>query len=335
KTYDISLKGIAGEGTIGLNLKNDQSIVDAANNALTEAFMGEVYVTNLSPTDITISTSSIAENNQVGAEIGLFRAVDTDQSSGHTYSLVSGTGSTDNVQFIIEGTSLKAAVVFDFETKTSYSIRIKTDDGRGGTFEKAFTITVTNVAEPELRVTSDIGIPVTALGLTSNFDIVIHNDGEAALIVNSVLFPEGFIGTVTGIIVNPGESRAIAFGFKPTEVKVYAGTIQIITNAGIVSIDVSGEGAIITGVDDGTINPESIGIFPNPASKILNIDLSELGGKKLDIDITDISGAPLFSIKSFMEGTLQLDVTDYTSGVYLIQITDGRSVVRKKVMIKK
>ncbi|KOF01761.1 hypothetical protein OB69_15550 [Roseivirga seohaensis subsp. aquiponti] len=335
KTYDITVIGISGQGSIGLNLKDDGSILDAANNPLSGSLTGEVYVTNLSPTDITISSSNIAENNQVGAVIGSFTTIDSDQSTGHTYSLVTGTGSTDNAQFVIEGTSLKAASVFDFETKTSYSIRVKTDDGRGGVFEKAITITVTNVAEPELRVTSNIDIPVTALGLTSNFDITIHNEGEAALIVNSVLFPEGFIGAVTGIIVNPGESRTIAFGFKPTEVKVYSGTIEFITNAGNVSVDVSGEGAIITGVDDGEINPEAISIFPNPASRILNIDLSDLGGEKLDIDIADASGSPLFSRKSFAEKILQLDVSGYASGIYIIQITDGKSVVRKKVMIKK
>ncbi|KYG85234.1 hypothetical protein AWW67_16110 [Roseivirga seohaensis] len=335
KTYDITVIGISGQGSIGLNLKDDGSILDAANNPLSGSLTGEVYVTNLSPTDITISSSNIAENNQVGAVIGSFTTIDADQSIGHTYSLVTGTGSTDNVQFVIEGTSLKAASVFDFETKTSYSIRVKTDDGRGGAFEKAFTITVTNVAEPELRVTTNIDIPVTALGLTSNFDITIHNEGEAALTVNSVLFPEGFIGAVTGIMVNPGESRTIAFGFKPTEVKVYSGTIEFITNAGNVSVDVSGEGAIITGVDDGAINPETISIFPNPASRILNIDLSEVGGKKLDIDIANASGTPLFSRKSFTEKILQLDVSGYASGIYIIQITDGKSVVRKKVMIKK
>ncbi len=335
KTYDITVIGISGQGSIGLNLKADGSILDAANNPLSSTLTGEVYVTNLSPTDITINSSSIAENNEVAAVIGSFTTIDADQSTGHTYSLVTGTGSTDNAQFVVEGTSLKVASIFDFETKTSYSIRIKTDDGRGGTFEKVFTITVTNVAEPELRITSNIDIPATALGLTSNFDITVHNDGEAALIVNSVLFPEGFIGAVTGIIVNPGESRTIAFGFKPIEVKIYTGTIQFITNAGTVSVNVSGEGAIITGVDDGTINPEAISIFPNPASKILNIDLSEVGGKKLDIDIANASGTPLFSRKSFTEKTLQLNVSDYTSGIYIIQITDGKSVVRKKVMIKR
>ncbi|MGW8122654.1 Ig-like domain-containing protein, partial [Roseivirga echinicomitans] len=335
KTYDISLNGISGEGSIGLNLNNNQSIIDAANNPLAGALIGEVYVTNVSPTDIMLSASNITENNTVGAEVGIFSTIDADQTTGHTYSLVTGTGSTDNAQFRIEGSSLKAASAFDFETKTSYSIRVRAEDGRGGFFEKVFTISIVNVEEPAIRITSDIDIPVTALGQTSNFDITIHNDGEAALIINSVFYPNGFIGPVTGISVNAGESKIIAFGFKPTEAKVYTGTIQFITNAGIASLNVTGEGAIITGVDDGKIMPEAIGIFPNPANNILNIDLSKLGGQKLDIDITDASGISLFNRKSITEKLLQLDVSGYASGLYLIQISDGQSVVRKKVMIKR
>lgn len=36
---------------------------------------------------------------------------------------------------------------FDFETKNSYSIRVQTDDGNGGTFEKQFTITINDLDE--------------------------------------------------------------------------------------------------------------------------------------------------------------------------------------------
>src|SRR5207248_1010238 len=61
--------------------------------------------------------------------------------------LVTGTGDTDNASFTIGGTTLRTNSVFDFETKTSYSIRVQADDGAGGTFAKAFTVTVTNVDE--------------------------------------------------------------------------------------------------------------------------------------------------------------------------------------------
>jgi len=43
--------------------------------------------------------------------------------------------------------SRKTAAAFDFETKSSYSIRVRTTDAGSLTFEKVFTIAVTNVNE--------------------------------------------------------------------------------------------------------------------------------------------------------------------------------------------
>ena len=64
-----------------------------------------------------------------------------------TYTLVSGTGSTDNTSFAISGSTLQTAAIFNFEAKNSYSIRLRTTDQGGLWFEKAFTISVTNVYE--------------------------------------------------------------------------------------------------------------------------------------------------------------------------------------------
>ena len=83
----------------------------------------------------------------MNASVGLFSTTDADAGDTFTYTLVAGTGDTDNASFTIDGSTLKAGVAFDFETKSSYSIRVRTTDSANNTFEKAFTITVTNVNE--------------------------------------------------------------------------------------------------------------------------------------------------------------------------------------------
>ncbi|GHE62263.1 BspA family leucine-rich repeat surface protein [Roseivirga thermotolerans] len=100
------------------------------------------------PTDITISATSIAENNALDAAIGTLTTADADAGNTHTYALVSGAGDTDNASFTVDGSTLKTNnISFNFEDKASYSVRIETNDGEGGTFAKAFEITVTNVNE--------------------------------------------------------------------------------------------------------------------------------------------------------------------------------------------
>jgi uncharacterized repeat protein (TIGR01451 family) len=109
------------------------------------------------PTDIGLGNSSVAENQPAGTTVGAFSTVDPDGSDTHSYSLVSGAGDADNASFTIVGTALQTAAVFDFEVQSSYAIRVRTNDGQGGTFDKQFTITVTDVNEPP-QFTS---IPVT------------------------------------------------------------------------------------------------------------------------------------------------------------------------------
>jgi|GEM_PF-6169177 len=330
-TYTFSVTSTNSSATVNIEEGVAIDVVgnyNTASNSLSLVF-------NLAPTNLMLSNTSVSENNSIGQLIGNLSTTDADATDTHTYSLVSGTGGADNASFTVVGNKLQAAEIFDFEIKTSYSIRIKTDDGRGGTYEKQFTISITNIEEPEVRIESDYEIPATALGLTSNFDITIHNDGDALLMVNSVLYPNGFVGLVTGLFINPGESKVVTLGFMPTEAKVYTGTISFITNAGTVSMTVSGEGAIITGVDDGFIDAEEINLFPNPAQDILNIDLSELGSRTLDISIINASGTSVFTKTKVTEKSLRLNVSDYTNGLYIVQFTDGISVVRKKVMIKR
>src|SRR5204862_2154228 len=98
--------------------------------------------------NITRTNSSVAENQPTGTTVGTLGATDQDVGDTQTFTLVTGTGDTDNASFQISGNTLQTNASFDFETKNSYSIRVQTDDGNGGTFQKQFTISITNVNEP-------------------------------------------------------------------------------------------------------------------------------------------------------------------------------------------
>lgn len=103
---------------------------------------------NQAPTDIALAPSSVAEEQPVGTTVGALSTVDPNTDNTFTYSLVSGTGSTDNATFSITGSSLKTAAVFHYVTKSSYSIRVRSTD-QGGLFtEKALTVLVTSLSHP-------------------------------------------------------------------------------------------------------------------------------------------------------------------------------------------
>nr|MDQ3822838.1 cadherin domain-containing protein [Actinomycetota bacterium] len=116
---------------------------DSGSATFEKAFTIAVTNVNEAPSDLNLSNSSVSENQPAGTAVGTLSTVD-DPGSTHTYTLVAGAGDTDNASFQIDGSALETSAVLDFETKSSYSVRIRTDDGGGGTFEKQFTITVTN-----------------------------------------------------------------------------------------------------------------------------------------------------------------------------------------------
>ncbi|MDD2780557.1 hypothetical protein, partial [Sulfuricurvum sp.] len=69
---------------------------------------------NTAPTNISLSSTSVAENSASGTAVGTFTTTDT-AGNTHTYTLVAGTGSTDNTSFTISGNQLKTNAIFNYE----------------------------------------------------------------------------------------------------------------------------------------------------------------------------------------------------------------------------
>ena len=120
---------------------------DQGSLTLEETFTITVNNLNETATDITLTPSSIEENNAAGAAVGTLAAVDADAGDTFTYTLVAGAGDADNADFFIVGDSLNFNVSADFETKPSYSVLVQAEDAAGATFEKALTVTITNANE--------------------------------------------------------------------------------------------------------------------------------------------------------------------------------------------
>lgn len=104
---------------------------------------------NATPTAINLSANTVDENAATGTSVGTLSTTDPNAGDSHTYALVTGVGDTDNSSFTIDGDTLKTAAGFDFETKNSLSVRIRTTDNGGpnGSFEQSLTISVNDLYE--------------------------------------------------------------------------------------------------------------------------------------------------------------------------------------------
>jgi len=105
---------------------------------------------NSAPTDITVFGDTFDENIPAGSIVADFTAVDPDPTDTHVYELVEGVGGTDNADFTLVGNELQINASPDFETKPDYSVRVRTTDSGGLSFDKVFTFTVNDLIDSDL-----------------------------------------------------------------------------------------------------------------------------------------------------------------------------------------
>jgi FG-GAP-like repeat/Cadherin domain/FG-GAP repeat len=136
----VAVDDFNGDGTSDLVVANE-----ASDNVT-------VLLANHAPTDMTLSNSSVAENQPDGTTVGTFSTTDPDGGDTFSYDLVNGYG--DNGSFIIGADGeLKTVGSFNYEAKSSYSIRVKSTDSGGVPVVKDFTVSVIDLNdEPTLTV---------------------------------------------------------------------------------------------------------------------------------------------------------------------------------------
>ncbi len=117
------------------------------------------------PTDLTLTSSGIAENSTAGTLIGTLTASDPDAGSTFTYALASGTGDTDNTLVEIVGSEVRvrSGGSIDFETNPTLNLRIQVSDNTGVTYSKAVTASVIDVNETP-------GVTITGTDTTTGED---------------------------------------------------------------------------------------------------------------------------------------------------------------------
>lgn len=141
----------ASSSTALAGLSNRTTVLDLLTTVtdhlpvVADYFLGSA-ATNSAPTNINLSSSSVAESASTGSVLGIFSTVDTNVGDVHTYSLVAGTGSTDNSRFFLAGNRLLIGATALLDGPSSYSVRVRSTDQNGLSFEKSFVIAVTNSA---------------------------------------------------------------------------------------------------------------------------------------------------------------------------------------------
>ena len=121
----------------------------------------EIPQANHAPTDITLDVTQVIEGKD-GVKVGKLATTDEDKGDTHTYTV------SDSRFEVVDGTlKLKAGEHLDFAKEPTVKLTVTTNDGRGGTFEKEFTLQVQDDPDyptpqpPQNHAPTDINLDAT------------------------------------------------------------------------------------------------------------------------------------------------------------------------------
>jgi hypothetical protein len=184
----ITVSGSGATRTVALTPAANQSgsatvTLTFTDGTLTAAasFLATVTAVAAPPTALALSATGVAENQPAGTVVGTLAGTDIDfgHAAALTFSLVSGPGDTDNLQFTVVGPELRTAAVFDFETQGAYSLRLRATDPTGLTYDQVVTVTVTDVNEAPVAVVDPLFRPDTTRVVRVLKSTLLANDTDA------------------------------------------------------------------------------------------------------------------------------------------------------------
>ena len=134
---------------------------------------------NSDPTDITLAGGSVAENATDGTVVGIATGVDADAADTLSYSLVDNAGGRFAIDSMTGAIVLVNSALLDHESAASHTISVRVTDQGALTFDKSFTIAVSDINEAPTNATLSGGT-------------VAENSANGTV-----------VGTVTGIDPDP------------------------------------------------------------------------------------------------------------------------------------
>jgi hypothetical protein len=311
--------------------KNSYSIrvrsTDQGGLYFEKVFTITVLDVNDAPINITLSANSIVENSPADTEIGTFTSTDEDASNTFTYALAAGTGDTDNASFAIVGDKLQIKVIPDYETKGSYSIRVRSTDQGGLSFEESFTIMVTD----ENEAPTDVTINVSSIdeGIAANSEVAFLSatdpDGEGEYtftLVNGTGDDDNDVFEIDG-------SKLIIKESPDFETKNSYSIRVSATDADGLSVEKTLVISVneVTAITDIRAFSSSIQLYPNPAKGMTQVNLEGA----VMVRILDLSG---HLIKETTSVNHIIAIDGIPAGVYMLEFIQKDKTGFKKLVIE-
>ena len=165
--FKISNDSLYSDSTFNFEAKKDYSVrvkTELPNGMSTEkVFALSVLDVNETPTLITLSKDTIAENKADSSGVAILTTIDQEGGNNFVYTLVSGLNDDDNAAFTFVKDVLILIKSANYEKKSTYKLRIRTTDVGGEFLELPFTVSIIDKNEKPLINIESYQVPESSV----------------------------------------------------------------------------------------------------------------------------------------------------------------------------
>ncbi|WP_287627159.1 MULTISPECIES: Ig-like domain-containing protein [unclassified Microcystis] len=182
--------GQTGTDSFTYQIRNNNNLTDTGTVTIT--LTGE----NDAPTTVALTDRGFTQNSPIDTSLANLSNNDSDTNDATTYTLVTGTGSTDNGRFQVVNNQLQFKTWLDFDNGRRYNVRVKTTDSQGATTETPLEVH-SYFQNRDINISlNNLQSGVSNLTLDSVGNAV---NGTVSMANNQVLFTPtpGFLGMAT------------------------------------------------------------------------------------------------------------------------------------------
>jgi len=295
-------------GTLDVSI----TVNDGTNTSDVYHFLITLNNLNDAPGDLALDNSALDENNASNFVVGNLSTTDPDQADMHTYTIVDSY--MDFAIFSITDNKLNIIAPSNFEIKNSYTIKIKSTDFAGLSYEKEFVIQVNDVNEAPLlenpiqNYTYWIGEQIN-IEIPENTFSDADSDDQLSLslnLANGNPLPTGLnFDEVNGILSGTlTDMQSLNLRLTASD----AGGLEAFTDFSL---------SIVLGLN--SVSANEIKIFPNPCVDRIIFESKDLT-KFEYVSVCNLSGRKICDLNI---ANHSVDLSFLTSGLYLLKISDG------------
>jgi len=320
-SYTVTVNGVTGDGTLGLDLVSGSGVSDAAGNAIAGGFTGETYTIEHTPPSVTaIDTVGSSPNNAssdqfsltfsepvTGVTASAFTLADTGTAAG-TIASISGSGSAYTVT--VNNVTGDGTLGLDLNSSGTGISDAAGNAIAGGFTGQAYTIEHT---PPSVTAIDTVGSPSNSGG-TEQFTVAFS---ESVTGVTTSDFTLADTGTVAGTIASISGSGAS-----------YTVTVTGVTGSGTMGLDLNSSGTGITdaagnAIAGGFSSGQTFTITPGTATFDAHVYLDANGDGSQDNGETGLAGVMVNLLNGSGNPTGTSLITDSNGNVSFTGLAPG------------